>query len=404
MHLLSRLFCRTYQAVFRLMLPILPYREPECLKNVQDLGPLMHSLKPSAALLVTDKFLRQSGMTQEIEDVLQKAQVKCVIYDETQPNPTVKNVEDARKLYVENNCGCIIALGGGSAMDCAKGVGARIAYPSKTLAQLKGLLRVLRPIPPLVAIPTTAGTGSEVTLAAVLTDHETRHKYPMNSFTLIPRYAVLDPVFTRSLPPHLTASTGMDALTHAVEAYIGRSTTKETRALALEAVQLIFENLENAYRNGDDMVARRRMLRAAYAAGIAFSKSYVGYVHAVAHSLGGQYNLPHGLTNAVLLPYVLDAYGSAVHEKLRDLAVAAGIAKKSESPAAAAEKFIAAVRGMNQRMGIPETLKGIRREDIPMMAAHAAREANPLYPVPVLMDQSALASFYEKVADWRETP
>lgn len=398
MHPLYRLFCRAYQSAFRLTIPFLPYREPQCFNSVEELEPLMRSMHISAALLVTDSFLRKSGLTQGIEDMLQKAQVKCVIYDETQPNPTVQNVEDACKLYSENNCGCIIALGGGSAMDCAKGVGARIAYPHKTLSQLKGLLRVLRPIPPLIAIPTTAGTGSEVTLAAVLTDHETHHKYPMNSFTLIPRYAVLDPLFTRSLPPHLTAATGMDALTHAVEAFIGRSTTHETRRLSLEAVQLIFENLETAYRDGSNMVARRRMLRAAYAAGIAFSKSYVGYVHAVAHSLGGQYNFPHGLTNAVLLPEVLEAYGSAIHAKLRTLAVAAGVAVKDDSPADAAQAFITAIRSMNERMGIPATLRGIQREDIPLMAAHAAKEANPLYPVPVLMDAKALAHFYEKIA------
>lgn len=401
MHSLYKFYCRTYQRIFRLALPFLPYREPRCFDSVDALSDLMKALNPGSALLVTDRFLRQSGMTEGIETVLRNANVRCVIYDETQPNPTVKNVEEARKLYAENNCGCIIALGGGSAMDCAKGVGARIAYPRKTLSELKGLLRVLRPIPPLIAIPTTAGTGSEVTLAAVLTDHETRHKYPMNSFTLIPRYAVLDPAFTHSLPPHLTASTGMDALTHAVEAYIGRSTTRETRALAQEAVKLIFTHLENAFRDGSDMTARRHMLRAAYAAGIAFSKSYVGYVHAVAHSLGGQYNFPHGLTNAVLLPYVLDAYGSTVHQKLHALAVAAGIAKESDDPAAAAKQFIDAIRGMNKRMGIPEKLSGIRREDIPLMAAHAAKEANPLYPVPLLMDAKELELFYEKAADWR---
>lgn len=404
MHVLYKAFCRVYQGAFRLALPLLPYREPRCFGAVSELEAPLRRICPAAALLVTDRFLHESGLTKSIEVLLASLNIRCVIFDETQPNPTVKNVEDARKIYAENNCGCIIALGGGSAMDCAKGVGARIAYPHKTLAQLKGLLRVLRPIPPLIAIPTTAGTGSEVTLAAVLTDHETRHKYPMNSFTLIPRYAVLDPAFTRSLPPHLTAATGMDALTHAVEAYIGRSTTKETRKLSLEAVRLIFENLETAYQDGSNMTARRRMLRAAYAAGIAFSKSYVGYVHAVAHSLGGRYNLPHGLTNAVLLPYVLDAYGSAVYNKLHALAVAAGIANESDHPEHAAKQFIAAIRSMNERMGIPETLHGICPEDIPLMAAHAAREANPLYPVPVLMDAKALSVFYEKVSERSQTP
>lgn len=401
MNFFYKAFCRVYQGVFRLALPLLPYREPQCYDCVDELEGLMQRLQPQAVLLVTDKMLRQNGLTKDIEALLQKMRIRCVIYDGTQPNPTVANVEEARKMYLENGCSCIIALGGGSPMDCAKGVGARIAYPEKQLNQLKGLLRVLRRLPPLIAIPTTAGTGSEVTLAAVITNHETHHKYTINSFPLIPHHAVLDPRFTLSLPPHLTATTGMDALTHAVEAYIGRSTTRETRKLAIEAVSLIFDNLENAYQNGRDLTARRHLLRASYAAGIAFSKSYVGYVHAVAHSLGGQYNLPHGLTNAVLLPIVLEAYGAKIHRKLHTLAVAAGVAHESDTPAEAAQKFIFAIRQMNKRMGIPEALPGIKKEDIPLMAAHAAKEANPLYPVPVLMDAAELSHFYETVADWR---
>ena len=251
-----------------------------------------------------------------------------------------------------------------------------------------------------MAIPTTAGTGSETTVTAVITDDKTRHKYTMNNFTMIPRAAVLDAESVRTLPPHLTATTGMDALTHAVEAYIGRSTTRKTRAMAEEAVRLIFRNLENSYRDGTDMEARKAMLEAAYQAGNAFSRSYVGYIHAVAHSLGGQYNIPHGLANAVLMPIVLDAYGSAVHLKLHRLAVVAGIAGPEEDPAVAAAAFIKAIREMNRRMGIPEKLSGIRREDIPHMAQHAHREANPLYPVPVEYNARELEVFYEQVADW----
>ena len=222
----------------------------------------------------------------------------------------------------------------------------------------------------------------------------------MNNFTFIPRYAVHDPAVTYTLPPHLTATTGMDALTHAVEAYIGGSTSRQTRALAEEAVRLIFENLETAYHNGGDPIARKNMLRAAYAAGIAFSKSYVGYIHAVAHSLGGQYNIPHGLANSVLMPIVLDSYGRKAHHKLRKLALAAGVATQEDSPQAAAEKLIAAIRQLNRNMGIPERLQGIREEDIPAMAKHADREANPLYPVPVLMNARELEQFYHQVADW----
>ena len=309
-------------------------------------------------------------------------------------------MEEARELYLQEGCRCLIAFGGGSSMDCAKAVGARIAYPNRSLDQLKGLLRVWRKLPTLIAIPTTAGTGSEVTVTAVITDSEKKHKYTMNNFTMIPTHAVLDPEVTFSLPPHVTATTGMDALTHAVEAYIGGSTSPETRALALEAVTQIFENVEIAYADGQNRTARDNMIHAAYLAGIAFSKSYVGYIHAVAHSLGGQYNIPHGLANSVLMPIVLEAYGEASHRKLHDLAVAAGVASREDSDAEAAAAFIRAIRGLNQRMGIPETLPGILEEDIPTMARHAAREANPLYPVPVLMSAKELEQFYYKVADW----
>ena len=223
----------------------------------------------------------------------------------------------------------------------------------------------------------------------------------MNDFTLIPSYAVLDPEVTFTLPPQLTATTGMDALTHAVEAYIGGSTSKETRRLSLEAVRLIFENIETAYNDGSNRTARKNMLTAAYKAGIAFSKSYVGYIHAVAHSLGGQYNIPHGLANSVLMPIVLEEYGKSAHKKLHQLGIAAGVAAADDTDEAGATKFIQAIRKLNQRMNIPETFSGIRKEDIPVMAKHAAKEANPLYPVPRLMNAKELEQFYYKVADWR---
>lgn len=395
-------FCRVFQLAFRAALPILPYREPRCFDSVGELAQPLKERKISSVLLVTDSFLKASGATEPLEAMLRDNGITCAVYDRVQPNPTVHNVEEALEVYHKNSCKCLIAFGGGSSIDCAKAVGARVAYPRKQLNQLKGLLRVLRRIPTLVAIPTTAGTGSEVTVTAVITDSDTHHKYTMNNFTFIPSYAVHDPAVTYTLPPHLTATTGMDTLTHAVEAYIGRSTNAQTRHLAQEAVKLVFENLETAYQNGTDHTARKNMLRAAYAAGIAFSKSYVGYIHAVAHSLGGSYNIPHGLANSVLMPYVLESYGKTVHKKLHALAVVAGVAEEQDTHAEGAAKFIRAIRQMNMRMGIPEKLKGIRREDIPVMAKHAHREANPLYPVPKLMDAKQLEQFYYKVADWSE--
>ena len=328
--------------------------------------------------------------------------VDCVIalFKEIWPNPTVQNVEDALQVYHVNHCDALIAVGGGSSMDCAKAVGARVAYPKRTVNQLGGKLKVWRKLPTLIAIPTTAGTGSETPLAAMITDSKTHHKYAIMSFPLIPKYAVLDASLTYSLPPHLTSTTGVDALTHAVEAYIGRSTSKETRRLSLEATKLVFENVEEAYKDGNNHTARENMLHAAYKAGIAFSKSYVGYIHAVAHSLGGKYGTPHGLANAVVMPYVLESYGKSVYKKLHRLGIAAGVATEEDAPMTGAIKFINAVKALNAGMNIPEKLPGIQKEDIPSLAKHAAKEANPLYPVPKLMNTRQLEQFYYMVADW----
>lgn len=401
MNIVSKLFCRVVQFGFHLALPILPYRVPQIFDSIADVVKLLSDRQVKSVLLVTDEGLRKAGNTAALEKLLSENHIHCAVYDKTNANPTVHNVEEAREMYIKEKCQCLIAFGGGSPTDCAKAVGARIAYPKKTVGQLKGLLRVWCKLPLLIAIPTTAGTGSEVTITAVITDREKKHKYTMNNFTMIPSYAVLDPEITYTLPPHLTATTGMDALTHVVEAYIGGSTSKETRRLSLEATKLIFENIETAYKDGRNRQARENMLIAAHKAGIAFSKSYVGYIHAVAHSLGGQYNIPHGLANSVLMPIVLEAYGKSAHKKLHQLGVAAGVSDQKDTHEVGAEKFIQAIRELNKRMDIPETLKGIQKEDIPQMAKHAAKEANPLYPVPKLMNAKELEQFYFKVADWR---
>lgn len=399
MFILKKLWCRIFQIGFRAALPVLPYREPKIIPSCAELGTVFKKENSRSVLVVTDKGIINNGIVVPVEEALKSNNIKYVIYDNTQPNPTVANVEEALKIYRENNCDTLIAVGGGSVMDCAKGLGARVAYPNKQLGKMAGVLRVLRKIPALIAIPTTAGTGSETTLAAVITDGETRHKYAIMSIPLIPHYAVLDARLTYSLPPHLTSTTGMDALTHAVEAYIGRSTTKKTRALALEATKLIFENIENAYADGKNHEARSNMLLAAYKAGISFSMSYVGYVHAVAHSVGGKYGIPHGLANAVIMPYVLEEYGVSAHKKLHELGVAAGVSTESDTHEVGAKKFIEAVKGLNARMNIPTTLKGIKSEDIPELARHAEKEANPLYPVPKLMTSRELEVFYHKVSE-----
>lgn len=394
MNLIQHICCRAYQGVFRAALPFLPYREPEILHRCEELPDTLKQHKIKKILIVTDPGIVACGLMTKITSVLAKEKISYSVYDQTSANPTVRNVEEALALYQKEHCKALLAIGGGSAMDCAKALGARIACPKKTLGQLKGTLHVLHRIPLLIAVPTTAGTGSENTLAAVITDSEKKHKYVLNDFVLIPRYAILDAELTYSLPPHLTATTGMDALTHAVEAYIGRSTTKETREKALLAVKTIYQNIETAYHDGHNHAAREQMLNAAYLAGFAFSRSYVGYVHAVAHSLGGQYNIPHGLANAVLLPEVLESYGSCIHQKLHILGCAAGVCTEQDSIKAGAGKFIASIRTLNKNMGIPDFLSGIQESDIETMSVHAAKEANPLYPVPKLMTRRELEAFY----------
>ena len=403
MDALNRFFCRAYQTAFRVALPILPYREPKELHTMDEVAAEFNQRKVASVLLVIDAAVRQLGLHDDLERALVAARIDMTVYEQRTPNPTIDDVEKARALYEQGNCQGIIAMGGGSAMDCAKVVGARIARPRKPVRKMKGLLHVLLPTPVLAAIPTTAGTGSEATLAAVITDSQAHHKYPINDFALIPEYAVLNATLTVGLPPQITATTGMDALTHAVEAYIGRSTNKLTRSMAEEAVTLVARWLRRAYDNGSDIDAREGMLRAAYCAGVAFTRSYVGYVHGVAHALGGQYGIAHGLANAVILPLMLEHYGESCHGKLARLARIAEIAPMDASDAEAAQTFIAWIRELNAHFGLPTHFPQIQRKDIWTMADHAAKESNPLYPVPVLMDRGELEEIFYQLMEEPET-
>lgn len=397
MNVFKKIYCRIFQECFHIAIPILPYRDPKILNSIEELPAEFAKNGIKKVFLVTDSFLR--SLAEKLIELLPQAGIECIVYDKTKPNPTVSDIEEALAIYKAENCEALIGFGGGSAIDCAKAVGARVACPRKSLAQMKGILKVHHKLPLLAAIPTTAGTGSETTVATIITDDKTHYKYPINDFPLIPHIAVLDPKMTYTMPASLTATTGMDALTHAIEAFIGRSTTKQTRDYSIRAVKLIFANIENAYKNGYDENARRNMLIAANLAGSAFTRSYVGYVHAVAHSLGGAYNTPHGLANSVLLPVVLESYGSKIWEKLKVLAVAGGIASEANSAQTAAEKFIAEIYRLNEAMNIPKTLKGIKVEDVPELARRADKEANPLYPVPILWNAKELEHFYFDVME-----
>jgi alcohol dehydrogenase class IV len=364
--------------------------------SIARLPELLRACKVSHPMVVTDPFLKDA-LAPQIEEILQAAGVTYTLYSDVAPNPTVANCEHARDVFRESGCDSFIALGGGAPMDTAKACGALIARPRKQLTKMNGLLKVGREIPPLIAIPTTAGTGSETTVAAVIVDQQTHHKAAIMDLVLMPKYAVLDPNMTVGLPPMTTATTGMDALVHALEAYFSRSnSTKETNQLAEDAVRIIFKYLERAYRDGHDMEARAQMQIAAYKAGFAFSRVGVGNVHAIAHTLGGLYNTPHGLANSVILPYILKDYGSVVYKKLAHLSAIVGL-KLDGTEQERAEAFIAEIEAMNRRMGIPEKFDFIRDEDIEQMITWAMKEANPVYPVPQVYTREHFRQVIEQI-------
>ncbi len=391
MSTLFNAYCRVYQKVIFAGTMFLDWRKPELLKGagaVKELPAAVKAKGISKVLVVTDKGLMSLKLLDGLFEALDNSSIKYVIFDGVQPNPTIDNIEDAVELYHENGCQGIIAFGGGSPMDCAKACGARIARPDKTIPQMRGILKVNKKLPPLFAVPTTAGTGSETTIAAVVSNPITHEKNAINDNHLIPKVAVLDPELTVGLPKHITSTTGMDALTHAVEAYIGKSNTPGTKKAALKATKMIFDNIGTAYENGKDIEARANMLEASFWAGVAFTRAYVGYVHAIAHNLGGHYGIPHGLANAVILPYVLDYYGSTAYKKLAKLADTAGLPTKGMNNEQKAKLFIETIREMNKNMGIPDKFDCIVEDDIPVIVERALKEGNPLYPVPKIMDKT----------------
>ena len=382
-------YCRAYQAAFRVASAALDWSEPELIKGAGAVKRLPRNIKSKgigSVIVVTDKGLMGLHLLDSLFEGLEQEGIRYVVYDGVQPNPTIDNIEAALKLYKENDCQGIVAFGGGSPMDCAKACGARVVRPDKTIPQLRGQLKVIKKIPPLFAVPTTAGTGSETTIAAVVSNPKTHEKNAINDPVLRPKVAVLDPELTVGLPPHITSTTGMDALTHAVEAYIGQSNTKGTAAAAEKATRMIFDNVLTAYENGKDIAARQNMLEASYLAGLAFTRAYVGYVHSIAHNLGGTYGTPHGLANAVILPYVLDFYGETAYEPLARLADCAGLDTTGLSVREKAELFIAKIREFNEKMNIPSKFDFIKEEDIQTIAERALKEGNPLYPVPKIMN------------------
>ncbi|MFZ5569338.1 MAG: iron-containing alcohol dehydrogenase [Thermodesulfobacteriota bacterium] len=391
---------RVQHRVMKVAAGVIPFPIPVLLTGPGSVAKLAENIKIRGlkhVLVVTDKVLMKMQLLDGLLNSLKENDIRYTVYDEVQPNPTIENVENGRDAFREAKCDSIIGFGGGSSLDCAKIIGARVANPYLSVRRMKGYFRVLLPIPPFFCVPTTAGTGSETTVAAVITDASTHEKFAINDLKLIPKIAVLDPELMVGLPPHITAATGMDALTHAVEAYIGLNGNRFTDENAEKATRLIFDNLEKVYKNGADLEARTNMALASFYAGAAFTRAYVGYVHAIAHNMGGLYGVPHGLANAIILPHILEFCREDAEEKLAALAIAGGIGDEGESAEDLSFKFIDKVKSMNKKMKIPSTIKELQEEDIPLIAERALDEAHPDYPVPTIMTREECEDLIHKL-------
>lgn len=396
---MGKIYARIFQGVFKIGMYVIPWKMPQRIEgpgSVTKLPALIKEKGYKKVLVVTDSVLMGLGLLDSLFAAMQDSGIEYAVYDGVQPNPTDVNVNAGLKLFRESGCEAMVAFGGGSSMDCCKGIGALAVKKGKTVEQLQGLFRVLKRIPTIFAVPTTAGTGSETTVAAVITNEKTHHKASMNDTSLMPKYAVLDPMLTVGLPPKVTSTTGMDALCHAVEAYTNNTyNSKLEKKLCEDAVRLIYNNLYKAYCDGSDVDARQKMQEAAFYAGRAFTRGCVGYVHAVGHTLSGLYGTPHGLAMATILPHVMRQFGPAAHERLARLAEVCGMTGRND--AEKAEKFICWIEESKEKMQIPRGIDVIKDEDVPQIIKWAMKEANPLYPTPVYWEEAELKQLIDTI-------
>lgn len=380
---------RTYQWIMKFAMNFLPWREPIRYKGVGMLRMTSVELKSHSiqhVLIVTDDGVKNSGIVERVTTLLDESNISFEIFADVKPNPDEAVIEEISKVYINSGAKGFIGIGGGSVIDATKVASVIVNQTDKKPRDFEGMLKIRKKSAYTLMIPTTAGTGSEVTLAAVISNPDERKKYRIMDPKLIPNATILSPEVVESLPAKLTAETGMDALTHAVEAYINRSQTKQTEKDALQAVNLIHQNLEKSYDEPHDLGARLSMLEASYFAGRAFTRAYVGNIHAISHALTAFYDAPHGQTNATVMPIVLRMYGDVVYQRLAELADQIELIDISSSDEEKALAFIEWIEGLNGKFKISKTVPEIDMADMEELITHAYKEANPLYPVPVIFD------------------
>lgn len=386
---LQVIFYRILMAVLKLVIVFIPAPKPTIYSgsgSAKKMCATIGHFGVSKLLIVTDEMLVKIGVVKGITDELESLGIEYTIFSEILPDPTYDMVEKGVKTALDNEADGILAIGGGSPMDAAKVIAARTTN-AKPIEKLTGILKVKEPCLPLFVVPTTAGTGSETTIAAVVSNPTTNQKTPIIDPKLVPIAAALDPSLMLGLPPAITAATGMDALTHAIEAYLSMHAEPDTDYYALAAIKMVMKNLPICYSNGQDEQARESMALASFYAGAAFTKANLGYVHAIAHQFGAFYHTPHGLANAIVLPRILQYSLPAAKARLAQLAVATELGSKDEEQQVLAQKFVDAIKQLNETIGIPSALAALKAEDIPKIAVGALKEAHYLYPVPRYMDK-----------------
>ena len=379
---------------------IIPWKFPQVIQTHESPKVLVQLLikhKIKSILLVTDQSLRQLKMIDPFLNLLEEHHINVVIYDGVVPNPILENVEEGYALTKQFPIEWIVAIGGGSVMDCAKAIGVKMVRKTP-LKKLKGILKVIKPIPPCICIPTTAGTGSETTVASVLSDPVTKEKFAISDPALFPHTAILDPTLIASLPLPILAATGVDALTHAIESHLNQNHTKQTISDANQALEIIFKHLPLAYTT-QNIEHKEKMLWASFLAGRSFTRAYVGYVHGLAHQLGAYYHIPHGVANAVLLPHVLRTYGPIIEPKLNAWYQLYINTSSLLSVSEGAHALIEHIEAMNASMNIPRHFKQLKEEDFDAIVVNALNEVHPTYPVPRFLTHLDLVGILHKVKD-----
>ena len=389
---------RVRQAIFSPIQKIQLYMQPRMIKGEHALLDLVDVLKEKHLthyMIVTTPGFIKRGTLQSFFEALTQNDIQYSIFHDVKPDPEISDVEKLKEMFIKDGCQALIAIGGGSVIDCSKAALACVQMKNLDVKTVLHTGRVSKQLPLLIAVPTTAGTGSEVTAGAVITDPIKKRKYALSHLFLIPKYAVLDSSLLTSLPAKMTAYSGMDALTHAIEAYINCFNNRKTNEYALCAIKSIFQYLVPSFEDGLNMQYRLELLEASYNAGVAISNNYVGYVHAIAHGIGGMYHLQHGMINAIILPIVLEEYGGAVVGKLAKIADVVGITGATDQDKS--KQFIQKLQDLNQIFSIPTSIPEIQEEDIHYLATGAEKEGNPTYPTPVTWNVAQFEKVIRKI-------